>query len=132
MIVPLQYFIWRITMNRSVVVYYENQELEEGIISSVKGHLKRNWGKYALGAAALGTGVMVANPALASQAGATVGKTLTNVGAKAGELAGKAGIAAREGANQIRDKLGMATRRTPINTPNATKLLQKPLRPKFI
>jgi hypothetical protein len=70
-------------MNRSVIVYCEN--LEEGVL----GHLKRNWKKYALGAAAVGTGAMIANPALATSAGATVGRAATTTSGVVGNVANK-------------------------------------------
>jgi hypothetical protein len=76
-------------MNRSVTLYYEN--LEEGILSKVGGHLKRNWGKYALGAgAALGASTLLANPGTATTAGIGAGKALTSAGTSVGGWAGNA------------------------------------------
>jgi hypothetical protein len=41
-------------MNRSIILYMD--QLEEGIIGKVGSHLKKNWGKYALGGAAIAAG----------------------------------------------------------------------------
>jgi len=41
-------------MNRSIIVYMD--QLDEGIIGKVGSHIGRNWGKYALGGAALAAG----------------------------------------------------------------------------
>lgn len=68
-------------MNRSVNLYF----LDEGILSNVGGHLKRNWGKYALGAAALAGGAAITNPALATHAGTVVGNAAVNAGKFVGD-----------------------------------------------
>jgi hypothetical protein len=41
-------------MNRSIILYMD--QLEEGIIGKVGSHIGRNWGKYALGGAAIAAG----------------------------------------------------------------------------
>ena len=80
-------------MNRSVSLYF----LDEGVFSSVGGHLKRNWKKYALGAAAVGGGALLANPALATRIGTSVG----NAAGRAGTAVGNAGKAVANAAPGI-------------------------------
>jgi hypothetical protein len=59
--------------NRSVNIYLLELGEQPGILSRIGGHLKRNWGKYALGgAAALAGGAALANPSLIAKAGQTV------------------------------------------------------------
>ena len=105
-------------MNRSVIMYLEEQNLEEGILGGVKDHLKKHWGKYALGAAAIGTGgALLANPALATTAATKLGGLATKAGNAVGlQNAGQAvssalqtgGQAVTTGAQAVRTAAGGA------------------------
>ena len=81
-------------MNRSVSLYF----LDEGERwDKFKGHMGRNWGKYALGAAAVGGGALLANPALATRIGTSVG----NAAGRAGTAVGNAGKVVADAAPKI-------------------------------
>ena len=93
-------------MNRSIIVYMD--QLDEGIIGKVGSHIGRNWGKYALGGAALAAGgIAGAKGALgttvqggvntAIQKGSTA---LVNANAKVQAL----GKTVKQGANTVMQK----------------------------
>jgi len=140
-------------MNRSVILYLEQQNLEEGVLGGVKDHLKKHWGKYALGAAAIGTGgALLANPALATTAGNFAGNLATKAGnavglQNAGQAVGNAlkssGQAVTTGAqavrtvagntvNSIRNKLtkGYGHRTAPTVTNSSSPLQTTSIQPK--
>jgi len=65
--------------NRSITIYLLEVE-QPGMLSRIGSHVKRNIGKYALGAAAIGAGGLLANPALATNISSGVGTAIQNAG----------------------------------------------------
>jgi hypothetical protein len=81
-------------MNRSVIQY--TNQLDEGIIGKVGGHLKRNAGKYLLGAATVAAGgIAGAKGALGStvQGGVNAARGMVNTGLSKVAASGQLGNA---------------------------------------